>query len=116
MKYIVITLLTVFFAGCSVAPAVQEHMIIAPHTIVFSSTVPDSTVSITHSCTCPFFWNATISPVSPWLTFQTYQSGDKSDLPISIDTSLLTADTNRATIVIVSNSYGADSILVTAIR
>jgi hypothetical protein len=109
-------LLTVLFAGCSVAPAVQEHMIIAPHTIVFSSSAPDSTVSITHSCTCPFSWDATVSPVSLWLTFQTSQSGDKSDIPISIDTALLPADTNRATILIVSNSYGDDSIIVTAIK
>ncbi len=108
--------IAVVFAGCSVAPAVQEHMIIAPHTLVFSPTTQDSTVSITHSCTCPFTWNATVSPVSPWLTFQSYQSGDKTDIPIAVDTSLLTADTNRATILIISNSYGEDSIIVTAIK
>jgi hypothetical protein len=108
--------LAALFAGCSVAPAVQEHMIVAPHVIVLSSSAPDSTVSITHSYTCPFSWNATVSPVSPWLTFQSSQTGDKSDIPISIDTALLTADTNRATILIVSNSYGDDSIVVTAIK
>ncbi len=103
-------------AGCSVAPPVQEHMIIAPHSMVLSVSTPDSSVSITHSCTCPFSWNATVSPVSPWLSFPASQTGDKSDVPISIDSALLTADTNRATIVIASNSYGEDSIVVTAIK
>jgi hypothetical protein len=102
--------------GCSVAPAVQEHMIIAPHSIVFSSSTIDSTVSITHSCTCPFSWNATISPPVSWLSFPESQTGDKTDVPIAIVDSLLTADTNRATILIASNSYGDDSILVTAIK
>jgi hypothetical protein len=116
MKYACVFFIAAALAGCSVAPAVQEHMIIAPHTIVFSSTTQDSTVSITHSCTCPFTWNATVSPVSPWLTFQLYQSGDKTDIPISVNDTLFTADTNRATILIVSNSYGEDSIVVTAIK
>jgi hypothetical protein len=117
MKFVSTTCILVLLAACSVAPSVQqEHMIIAPHTIVLSSLVLDSTVSITHSCTCPFSWNATVSPVSPWLVFEPNQSGDKTDIPISIDTSLLTADTSRAKIYIVSNSYGEDSILVTAIK
>ncbi len=116
MKSVRLLFFAALFAGCSVAPAVQEHMIVAPHTMVLSSSTPDSTVSITHSCTCPFSWNATVSPVSPWLTFPSSQTGDKSDIPISIDTALLMADTNRATILIVSNSYGDDSIVVTAIK
>ncbi len=118
MKYLLPILLSTLFAGCSVAPAIQERMIIAPHAIVFPSSTSDSAVSITHSCTCPFSWNATISPSidTAWLTFQTSMTGDKSDVPISIHRSLLTADTNRATILILSNSYGNDSIAVTAIR
>jgi hypothetical protein len=116
MKCLFPIFILALLAGCSVAPTVQEHMIIAPHVMVLSLSAPDSTISITHSCTCPFSWNATVSPVSPWLTFQTSQSGDKSDIPISIDTALLPADTNRATILIFSNSYGDDSIIVTAIK
>jgi len=122
MKYVPIIFIGVLLAsivagaGCSVAPATQEHMILAPHTIVFSPSSPDSTVSITHSCTCPFSWNATIPPSAPWLSFPESQTGDKTDVPISIVDSLLPAGTNRATILIVSNSYGDDSILVTAIK
>ena len=117
MKFASAVYLLVLFAGCSVAPSVQqEHMIIAPHSIILSSLVQDSTVSITHSCTCPFSWNATVSPASPWLVFEPNQSGDKTDIPISIDTAKLTTDTSQAKIHIVSNSYGEDSIIVTAIK
>ena len=105
-------------AGCANDPIIQERMVIAPDTIAFRAPSADSTISITHTCTCPFSWNGTISPTADtaWLHFPSYQSGDKSDVPISINRSLLTADTSRATIIIVSNSYGNDSILVTAIR
>jgi len=118
MKYLLAISLFTLLAGCSVAPAIQERMIIAPHTIVFPSSTSDSIVSITHSCTCPFSWNDSIYPpsASAWLTFPESLTGDKSDVPISINRSLLTMDTTHATILIISNSYGNDSIAVTAIR
>jgi hypothetical protein len=103
-------------AGCATDPIIQEHMVIAPNTLTFRSPTTDSTISITHTCSCPFSWHDSVSPPASWLTFPTYQSGDKSDVPISINRALLTADTSRATIIIVSNSYGNDSILVTAIK
>ncbi len=110
-------------AGCANEPILQEYMIIVPDTMVFHAPLPgaatqDSTISITHSCSCPFSWSATIVPPSDtaWLTFPTYQSGDKSDVPISIDRANLTSDTSRATINIASNSYGDTSILIIAIR
>jgi hypothetical protein len=116
MKYLLTSCMLALLSGCSVAPAVQEHMVIAPRTIVFSSPQQDSTVSITHTCTCPFSWNATVSPQALWLSFPTNQSGDKTDVPISIDRTKLIADTNRATVTIASNSYGSDSIVVIAIK
>ncbi|HET6401752.1 MAG TPA: hypothetical protein VFH95_10170 [Candidatus Kapabacteria bacterium] len=105
-------------SGCANDPIVQERMVIAPDTIVFRSPVMDSGISITHTCSCPFSWSATVSPVSDtaWLTFPTYQSGDKKDVPISIDRAKLPADTNRAAIAIASNSYGTDTLVVIAIR
>lgn len=118
MKYFIPIFIAVLCVGCSVAtPVQQEYMIVAPHAIVFSTSTPDTmTVSITHSCTCPFSWNATVSPAASWLSFPSSLVGDKSDIPISVNTALLTADTSRATILIVSNSYGDDSIIVTAIK
>lgn len=105
-------------AGCMNEPIIQERMVIAPDTVVFRPPTTDSTISITHTCTCPFSWNATVLPTTDtaWLAFQNYQSGDKSDVPITIDRAKLSADTNRAQIAIASNSYGTDTIVVVAIR
>ncbi|MFI5201001.1 MAG: hypothetical protein ACHQNE_01260 [Candidatus Kapaibacterium sp.] len=105
-------------SGCMNDPIVQERMVIAPDTIVFRSPATDSTISITHTCSCPFSWNATVSPIADtaWLTFPTYQSGDKSDVPISIDRTKLLSDTSRAAIAIASNSYGTDTIVVMAVK
>jgi hypothetical protein len=105
-------------SGCATDPVVQERMVIAPDTIVFRTPSADSTISITHTCSCPFSWKATLSPAmdTTWLTFPTYQSGDKKDVPISINRAKLLADTNRATLSIASNSYGTDSIVVIAVR
>ncbi|HZK76592.1 MAG TPA: hypothetical protein VFD13_06760 [Candidatus Kapabacteria bacterium] len=104
--------------GCMNEPIVQERMVIAPDTVVFRPATSDSTISITHTCSCPFSWSATISPISDtaWLHFPTYQSGDKNDVPLSIDRAKLTADTSRANIAVASNSYGTDTIVVVAIR
>ncbi len=114
MKLVLACAFVFLVYGCTTnAPVVSEYMIIAPHSIAMTAARPDSTVSITHSCTCPFTWNSTIIPASPWLTFPTYQNGDKTDVPISIDTSQLPVGTSHASIIINSNSYGEDSILVT---
>ena len=109
---------SMMLAGCMNDPIVQERMVIAPDTIVFRSPAMDSTISITHTCSCPFSWSATVSPATDtaWLHFQTYQSGDKKDVPISIDRTKLSSDTCRAAIVIASNSYGTDTIVAIAIK
>jgi hypothetical protein len=118
LRLIYLSILIVALASCANEPIVQEHMIITPDTIVFAPSVADSTISITHSCSCPFTWNATVSPIADtaWLTFPTYQSGDKSNVPISIKRMLLTADTTIAKIILASNSYGDTTIVVKAIR
>ncbi|HEY3874667.1 MAG TPA: hypothetical protein VGM92_04270 [Candidatus Kapabacteria bacterium] len=115
MKWVLFVVFAFALSACSVAPPVaSEHMIIVPNAIAFSLHSTDSTISITHSCTCPFWWSDSVYPTASWLTFPTYQSGDKTDVPITIDTSKLPAGTSHATILIESNSYGIDSILVTA--
>jgi hypothetical protein len=108
----------VTFTGCSTDPIVQERMVIAPDTIVFRPPTTDSSISITHTCSCPFSWSATISPTADttWLHFTTYQNGDKTNVPISINRANLIADTSRAAISIASNSYGTDTIVVVAIK
>ncbi|GEM_PF-2175588 len=102
--------------GCSNAPIIPEYMIIQPDTLILRAPTADTTVSITHSCTCPFSWNSTVNPPSPWLTFQNYQSGDRMNIPISIDRTKLTSDTSRAIVSIASNSYGDTTIVIEAIK
>jgi hypothetical protein len=121
MKYLLILSLAIFCIGCSQnAPITVEKMVISPDTVVFPAGDSVAAVSITHTCTCPFSWNATISPATDWLVldtnFQSYQSGDKDDVPVSINRWLLTSDTSRTFIHIVSNAYGGDSILVIAYK
>jgi hypothetical protein len=106
--------------GCSNTPIIVEKMVISPDTLVLHPADSATTVSITHTCTCPFSWSATVYPASNWLVsgqnISSYQSGDKSDVAVSINRYLLTADTSRAMIHIASNAYGEDSILVIAIK
>ena len=113
-----IGLLAGVLASCANEPIVSEFMIIAPDSIVLRAPTQDTTISITHSCSCPFSWTATITPLpdTAWLKFQNYQSGDKTNVPLTIDRARLQTDTNRATIRLASNSYGDTTITVIAIR
>jgi len=104
--------------GCLTAPPViQEYMIINPHTVAFTKSDTVSAVSITHSCTCPFTWISKITPASAaaWIVFPADTTGDHASIQIGVLPSLMPADTNRATITIVSNNYGTDSIQVVAL-
>lgn len=104
-------------SGCfTEPPATTERMVIDPHTLSFSK--PDTTqyVSITHTCTCPFSWQSKVVPASPWLFFPADTVGDHASIAVTIERSLMTTDTGRATVVITSNSYGIDSIQIVAIR
>ena len=121
MKKLFILSLAFLCISCSTnPPIIVESMVLPIDTVVFHS--PDSmkTVSITHTCTCPFSWSATVMPTTNWLVvgtnFPSNQSGDKTDVPLSINRWLLTSDTNTATIRIVSNSYGDTSITVIAYK
>ena len=111
-------LLALGVAGCADDAITQDDMVIDPHNVVLSSAAMSSHISITHTCTCPFSWSATVTPSSPWLTFPSTMSGDNPNVPISIDTAKLSQDTSRAMIVIQSTGdrYGSDTIQVTAVR
>jgi hypothetical protein len=107
--------------GCSTnPPIIVESMVLPVDTVLFHPPDSAKTISITHTCTCPFTWTATVTPITNWLVigtnFPSYQSGDKSDVPVSINRSLLISDTSIATIHIVSNAYGDTSITVIAYR
>ncbi|MDP4200058.1 MAG: hypothetical protein Q8922_06425 [Bacteroidota bacterium] len=110
-------LLSPVVAGCLTNPPItQEYMTVSPRSVVFAKGDSGSTISITHSCTCPFTWTSKITPssASAWLQFPPDTTGDHSNIQISVLPSHMSADTNRATITITSNSYGMDSIEVVA--
>lgn len=118
-------LLLVLLSACTVPDVVQERMVISPSAIVFPSSRSDTTVSITHTCSCPFSWTATLDTVghhssAGWLTlgpnFPASMTGDHASIPLSIDRSKLLASRDTTTIVIASNSYGVDSIVVIAVK
>jgi hypothetical protein len=114
--------LSLLLTSCyTTTPIVQERMVIAPSTITFAAPDTSKTVSITHTCTCPFYWNATTSDASKqWLVigpnFPASMQGDRSSIAISIDRTKLTKLIDTTVVRIQSNSYGADSIVVIAIK
>ena len=105
-------------SGCApTTQIVQEKMVIAPGIVVLSAPRSDTTVSITHTCSCPFYWHASLRKTVPWLTlgpnFPTTLTSDHAAIPLSIDRTKL-ATTDSTVILISSNAYGVDSILVVA--
>ena len=120
----ILSILLFVAASCtSVAPATQEYMIISPRSFVFQHGQLSATVSITHSCTCPFEWDGTLPPADTskkWFilgaNFLSTSSGDNRSIPISIDSSKLTKAIDTTTILVNGHTYGSDSIVVVAIR
>jgi hypothetical protein len=108
------------FAACSSSTAiVQERMVISPQRIAFDPPASSKLISITHTCTCPFSWNATVDSARAWFTipqnFPVTKQGDDSFIPLSIDRTKLTAN-DSVVVRIKSNSYGTDTIMVVAIK
>ena len=113
-------LLSLSLTSCfTTTPIVQERMVIEPRIITFAAPDTSKTISITHTCTCPFYWNATTSDASKqWLVvgrnFPASMQGDRSSITVSIDRSKLTKASDTLRVRVQSNSYGADSITVIA--
>jgi hypothetical protein len=108
-------------------------MIISPKTIVINHRLNREdtikSVSITHSCTCPFEWSSAITlrsdslgiPVNDtwkWLQFTADTVGDHTNIPIVVYPSKMQNDTGFATIAINSAhyTYGTDTIHVIVYR
>ena len=111
--------------SCATTPVTTEYMIISPKTVTFDHALNHDdtarTVSITHSCTCPFSWTSDIHRVDTtdtlaWITFPHDTVGDHGSIPIAVHPWEMPKDTNYALVAINSNSYGSDTIHVIAIR
>jgi hypothetical protein len=117
-------------------PATQEYMTISPDTIVFAHGDSIASISIKHSCTCPFSWHSSflaqtdtiihgdtathtltvLDTVKNWLLFPADTTGDQANVPILTHPSEYQRNLDTAKVVIASNSYGIDTIYVIAHR
>jgi hypothetical protein len=106
------------FMGCSdTSTQIEAHeMVISPQSLVFQHSDQVKTLSITHTCTCPFSWYVTVTPANGVLK-DTTGYGDNTSVPLRIaDRSKMTTDTLKTSYVITSNGYGTDTVAVTVIR
>jgi hypothetical protein len=116
MKRIVFFAIAVLFAGCTNNPTtVATHeQVVSPKALIFMPADQVKTLSITHTCTCPFPWS--VSVLSATQVFKdTSGYGDNTKVPITIDRTKMTSDTLNA-VLSVSSSYGRDTVLVTVYK
>ena len=118
MKKVLLLLAGGLFFGCSDngTAVLEREMIVTPHSLTFASGETTKTLSIVHTCTCPFSWVCTVTPPNGVLK-DTTGTGDNTSVPIQIvDRSKMTSDTMYSKIVVTSNGYGTDTINVTIIK
>jgi hypothetical protein len=115
--------LALFSFACSTNDTlVQEYMTVSPHQLTFTTPDTTRTMTVAHSCTCPFTWTLLAYPPAPWLTIPAGGSGDQNNVLIKIDRSLMTTDTAKALIQVNSTQYSTsdgrryDTVQVTAYR
>lgn len=117
MKKLLLIGLAAAFFGCNDnGTTVIEHaLVVTPKTLTFAHGVSSQNLSITHTCSCPFSWNA-----NPLDTDKVLQAAsgfwDSSHALITIDRSQLKQDTLHSRLQIISNGYGTDTIAVTVLR
>lgn len=116
-KYLgAIVAMAALIAGCANDTPEPERMVITPKSLTFSATDTTKSISITHTCTCPFTWWASVPTEATWLNFPASMQGDHQDVAVSINPAKLTADSAHCFVRITSNAYGIDSIEVMAHR
>jgi hypothetical protein len=116
MKLLFVFLCTIVLFGCSdnTTTYTVHEQVITPRTLTFAHSDAMKTLSITHTCTCPFSWNINVL-TSTQVLKDTSGYGDNTQVPIAIDRSKLTVDTLYSMLEIAS-SYGRDTITVTVLK
>ncbi len=117
MKRIGFLLAAALIAGCSnTSTQVEQHeMVVSPKTLVYQPTDSVKTLSITHTCTCPFSWNCYVLPPNNVL-YDTSGVGDQTNVSIKVHRENLTVDTLRTIIQVNGGVYGIDTVAVTVIK
>ncbi|MEI8135215.1 MAG: hypothetical protein WCH46_09125 [bacterium] len=117
MRYALLCSLFLLLASCDNATTVEEprRMVVTPLSLKYAHGETQHSLSITHTCTCPFGWN--IKVLDSTLVFQN-RSGyaDSSNVVLTIDRTKLYKDTLITHLQITSNGYGTDTVVVLVVR
>ena len=118
MKLLILLAFAISLLGCSnnSTSYTTHEQVIAPKSLVYMHGDMLKTLSITHTCTCPFSWNVNV--LTPTLVLKdTTGNGDNTKVPISIDRSKMTGTTDTLFAMLqIKSSYGADTVQVIVIR
>jgi hypothetical protein len=117
MKLFFLIIFTSAIIGCynNSTTYTTHELVVTPLSLTFAHTDNTKTLSITHTCTCPFSWNVNVLDSTRVLK-DTSGIGDNTQVLITIDRSKLTVDTLRVSLQITSNGYGTDTVLVTVLK
>lgn len=117
MKFISLFAFAICFISCSdsiTTTYTVQHQVITPHSLIFASADTMKTISITHTCTCPFSWNVNVLTATQAL--QSFSgTGDNAKVEIHLDRTKLMVDTLMA-MMEVHSAYGRDTVQVTVLR
>lgn len=117
MRFLFLLVIAVAFVSCSDSisnTGTVQKQVITPRVLIFASADTVKTISITHTCTCPFSWNVNVLTATQVLKSFS-GTGDNSNVEIHIDRSKLTGDSLHAAMEIHS-VYGRDTVQVTVLK
>ncbi len=117
MKFIFVFGIAIGILGCSNSPTsiIIHELVVSPKALIFMHGDTTKTLSITHTCTCPFNWGVHVLTSTSVLQ-DVSGNGDNTKVPITIDRSKLTVDTLYSLLQITSNDYGTDTVQITIFR
>ncbi len=116
MRTLLLVLVAITIFGCNDTgtQVIVNRMVISPKVLTYQSGETTKTLSITHTCTCPFNWTVAVVPPNGVLK-DTTGTWDNSSVPIQIDRSKLLVDTLK-TLLRISSTFGVDTVKVTVIK
>lgn len=116
MRTLLLLLVAITIFGCNdnSTQVIVNRMVISPKVLTYQSGETTKTLSITHTCTCPFNWTVAVLPPNGVLK-DTTGTWDNTSVPIHIDRSKLMVDTLQ-TMLRISSAFGVDTVRVTIIK
>ena len=119
MRTLLLLLVAITIFGCfgcndNTTQVIVNRMVISPKVLTYQSGETTKTLSITHTCTCPFNWTVAVLPPNGVLK-DTTGTWDNTSVPIQIDRSKLKVDTLQ-TMLRISSAFGIDTVRVTIIK